>query len=100
VIKFENAWGAIDPDLPTTKGINPTKFMPQHHSGNHKYPDGGNEVFTDGSAKFCRFQDMYEFTTWSSGSDARCWFYQSVADITDQPSLTALKNLKWTPADD
>jgi prepilin-type N-terminal cleavage/methylation domain-containing protein len=37
--------------------------IPPHPNGSQ--PDGGNEVFCDGSAKWCKFNTMYHFTCWA-----------------------------------
>jgi len=57
-------------------------------------PAGGNEVFADGSAQWCKFDTMYRFNNWTSpiGSLDSYW-YQSAADF--EPALVAkLKSLK------
>jgi type II secretory pathway pseudopilin PulG len=96
VAKINGSWDGIDTDLPAAAQA-ACKFFPQHRSGSHKYPDGGNEVFMDGSAKFCKVETMYQFTTWGAGS-RQFWIYQSLADM-DATSLTTIRNLKWTSAD-
>ena len=94
VAKINNTWGGVDTDLPM--GAQPAcQFIPQHRSG-HAYPAGGNEVFADGSAQWCKVQTMYQFTTWGSAgnnSDRQFWFYQNTQDIaaSDLASL-----LKWS----
>ena len=96
VAKINGVWGGIDTDLPT--GCQPAcKFIPEHKSGNHPYPSGGNEVFADGSASYYKVQTMCQFTTWGSGRNF--WFYQSLKDISDTTVLTYIKTLQWTAAD-
>ena len=97
VAKIQGTWGGIDTDLPPDCQA-ACKFIPQHRSGSHPYPEGGNEVFVDGSATFCRVQTMYQFTTWGAGT-REFWFYQSLADITTPSVLHLINTLKWTPAD-
>jgi prepilin-type N-terminal cleavage/methylation domain-containing protein len=69
--------------------------MPQHRSGSGRAPDGGNQVFADGSARWIRFETMFYFTTWAVGSrDA--FFYQESSDfnsalVTALPRLVATK---------
>jgi prepilin-type N-terminal cleavage/methylation domain-containing protein len=99
VIKIAPGWGSPDTDLPADAQT-ACQYMPQHREGNHRYPEGGNEVFVDGSARFCNVQTMYQFTTWAA--DRQLWFYQSLADITDPNLLGEINgswNLKWSAAD-
>ena len=96
VAKIQGVWGSPDPDLPAPART-ADKYVPQHREGNQPYPEGGNEVFADCSASFCKVQTMYRFTTWAS--DRECWFYQNIADITSPSVLTPLEGLKWTAAD-
>jgi prepilin-type N-terminal cleavage/methylation domain-containing protein len=50
---------------------------------------GGNEVFVDGSARWCNFRTMYHFTTWNSslGPAAYVYWYQDPMDFS--PTLMA-----------
>ena len=56
-------------------------------------PAGGNEVFADNSAKWCRFSDMYAFDSYAGGvGNVNIYWYQDPADfdatlIADLPSL-------------
>jgi prepilin-type N-terminal cleavage/methylation domain-containing protein len=95
VYKVGGAWGSPDTDLPPA-AIAAYRYLPVHRNGNHRYPEGGNEVFADCSASFCQVQTMYQFTTWMS--DRQLWFYQSLADITTQTELDDINgswDLKW-----
>ncbi|MGA2749590.1 MAG: prepilin-type N-terminal cleavage/methylation domain-containing protein [Verrucomicrobiota bacterium] len=98
-MKIGGVWGSPDTDLPPlAQGA--CKYIPQHREGNTRYPEGGNEVFVDCSAKFCKVQTMYQFTTWDAGG-RNLWFYQSLADITSQSLLDDINgswNLKWSKA--
>jgi prepilin-type N-terminal cleavage/methylation domain-containing protein len=99
IMKISPGWGSPDTDLPAQAQA-AYRFLPQHREGNNVYPEGGNEVFTDGSANFCKVQTMYQFTTWASGR--QLWFYQSLADITDPATLDYMNgswNLKWNTSD-
>ncbi|HEY4415179.1 MAG TPA: hypothetical protein VGO57_05755, partial [Verrucomicrobiae bacterium] len=62
--------------------------IPPHPAGND--PAGGNEVFADGSAQWCKFNTMYHFVTWPSalGPSAYVYWYQNPADFNS--TLTAL----------
>ena len=95
VAKINSAWGGIDTDLPTDCQA-ACKFIPEHKTGSHPYPSGGNEVFADGSAQWCKVQTMAQFTTWSPGT-RQFWFYQNLADMT-AANLTTINGLMWTSA--
>jgi prepilin-type N-terminal cleavage/methylation domain-containing protein len=96
VYRIQGVWGSADPDI-TTLPKTTWAYIPQHREGNNPYPEGGNEVFADCSASFCKVQTMYRFTTW--GTDRECWIYQNLTDITDPTVLTPLNSLKWNTAD-
>jgi prepilin-type N-terminal cleavage/methylation domain-containing protein len=98
VCKINGAWGGIDTDLVPSARTACT-FYPQHREANHRYPEGGNEVFVDCSAKFCQVSTMYAFSTWNPGART-FWMYQSLADITDPTVLDEISTLRWNPAID
>jgi prepilin-type N-terminal cleavage/methylation domain-containing protein len=66
-----------------------------HPRGNHTYPDGGNELFVDGSVRWIQFEQMYFLTSWAPG-DREIFAYQQ-----DFGTLTAaqINQLKPQPAD-
>ena len=96
VAKINGAWGGVDTDLPL-QCQSACKYIPQHHSGSHPYPAGGNEVFADGSASWCKVQTMNQFTTWGTGR--QFWFHQDLGDISAPASLATISSLIWTAAD-
>jgi prepilin-type N-terminal cleavage/methylation domain-containing protein len=101
ILKVNGVWGAADTDLPQQTWAS-SKYIPQHREGNHQYPEGANEVFVDCSVAFCRVQTMYQFTSWQGNGDRNLWFYQSLADITDQTVLGDINgswNMKWKTSD-
>ena len=59
-------------------------------------PAGGNEVFADGSANWCKFETMYRFNDWNNntlGGTISSYWYQNSSDF--EPALAAkLKTLK------
>jgi len=81
VIECENGWGQ-----PTTFGdVQAYSNLPQHHGSDSLFPQGGNEVFVDGSAQWIPVEEMYFLTTWDVSSRL-CYFYQ---DPKDFPPLLA-----------
>jgi prepilin-type N-terminal cleavage/methylation domain-containing protein len=67
--------------------------IPSHRASGAN-PAGGNEVFADGSAKWCKFSDMYRFTTYPVifGSLDAYW-YQETTDF-NAGLIAALPGLK------
>jgi prepilin-type N-terminal cleavage/methylation domain-containing protein len=97
VEKNNNHWEGVDADLPAQAQA-ADQFIPQHRDG-HPYPQGGNEVFMDGSGRFCLVNTMYQFTTWDPVA-RELWFYQNTADITDPASLQTISTLQWKTSDE
>lgn len=53
-------------------------------------PAGGNEVFADGSAQWCKFDTMYRFNDWNNGiigGKISSYWYQNTSDF--EPALAA-----------
>jgi prepilin-type N-terminal cleavage/methylation domain-containing protein len=79
----DGAWGGSDPG--DSEGQYAFANMPSHLP--NKRPDGGNQVFMDGSASWQKFDNMYFLTSWSSstGSGGRAAFmYQNPRDFPFQ----------------
>ncbi len=94
VAKINGTWGGSEA-LITSPVIDASyKYWPPHRRGNSRSPDGGNEVFVDGSASWCKVETMHQFTTWTSAN--RLWFYQRPDDL----SAPAISGLLWNPATD
>jgi prepilin-type N-terminal cleavage/methylation domain-containing protein len=73
VMKISGAWGTDDRDIFT--GVPP-------HKGKSKRPDGGNQVFVDGSSRWIKAQEMSFFHCWDgSGSSRVAYFYQDPKDF-------------------
>jgi hypothetical protein len=98
VVKINGTWGGTETLIHDPVVDAAYKYMPQHREGNHPYPEGGNEVFCDGSAKWCPVQSMYAFTTWTAAN--KFWFYQKTTEITTPYTLQVINGLKWNPAKD
>ena len=65
------------------------------HPVNGGKPAGGNEVFADGSGKWCKLADMHPFNTYPAavGGSLDVFWYQDPSDF-DSTLLTALPTLK------
>ena len=85
-IRVANLWGSVD----TSAGPDTFTHLPPHPKGIK--PAGGNEVFTDGSARWIKWATMYQFHTWRT--DRNCFWYQDKTDfeqnlINSLPMLSA-----------
>jgi len=65
------------------------KDMPQHGNRKDGPPDGGNEVFADGSARWVRFKGTYYLHSWTGGADRMAYFFQDDLGACDTPSIRA-----------
>jgi prepilin-type N-terminal cleavage/methylation domain-containing protein len=75
VVETENGWGQPDP---THLGV--YENLPPHRNGFSSFPAGGNEVFTDGSARWIKADQMRFLTTWDT-ANRKCYFYQDRQDF-------------------
>jgi hypothetical protein len=64
--------------------------MPQHRRSKGLVPFGGNQVFSDGSGRWHKFETMYFLTTWNTGGRIY-YFYQDPADF--DPTLYSRLNI-------
>jgi prepilin-type N-terminal cleavage/methylation domain-containing protein len=85
--KINGTWGGLEPGREFVYAD-----MPQHRAPSSRPPEGGNEVFADGSVHWCKFETMWFFTTWRT-SDRFYFFYQDPSDFEPQ-LLNALPSLR------
>lgn len=68
------------------------KIPPHPNKGG--MPDGGNQVFADGSARWCKFDTMYRFNNYASAiGSLDCYWFQESSDF-DPALLARLPSLK------
>lgn len=89
VMKIDGAWTS------PSKTQEPQNWqsyeeIPAHPRGGGGIPDGGNEVFCDGSAKWIKLEQMSYLHTWNTDGTRKMFWYQR--DIPDWLQ----KNPKWT----
>ena len=61
-----------------------------HARPGKKHPDGGAQLFTDGSSRWIKFENMYFLTSWNPGS-RRLFAYQEDWKNLTQVQLNAMK---------
>ncbi len=77
---------------PNVGNKNFTAYVPPHLNSGAGKPAGGNEVFCDGSAQWCQWESMSEFSDW--GNSYLFW-YQDSTDF-EQSLLDALPQISAT----
>ena len=98
VAKIGGTWGGSEA-LITSPVIDASyRYWPPHRRGSAPSPEGGNEVFADGSANWNKIETMYQFTTWTTAN--KLWYYQSTAEITVPFQQATINGLRWNPATD
>jgi type II secretory pathway pseudopilin PulG len=77
VIECEMGWGQ-----PTMLyDVQACSNLPQHHGSDSLVPQGGNQVFADGSARWIQLEKMRLLNTWRNDGSRQCYFYQDPKDF-------------------
>ena len=71
VCKFDNKWGD-NANQPSPSGFS---NLPAHKNKGGNLPDGGNEVFADGSAQWIKASKMYFIHSWNTAT-REIYFWQ------------------------
>jgi prepilin-type N-terminal cleavage/methylation domain-containing protein len=69
--------------------------MPPHRGAKGMLPSGGNQVFSDGSVRWIKAEQMYFLTAWNIGV-REYYFYQDPTDF-DASLVTRLPALRFRP---
>jgi prepilin-type N-terminal cleavage/methylation domain-containing protein len=89
ICKIDGSWGLPNDSAARDDII--YSNTPQHRGPASMVPIGGNEVFTDGSARWIKFRQMYYLTTWTTDGSRIYYFYQD--DLPPQ-IIAVLNQLK------
>lgn len=92
IFKIGATWGLDDRDL--------FSGVPPHRKSSSAQPDGGNQVFADGSARWIRAEQMYFLHSWNPSPTGNriAYFYQDPKDfagILGTPNV--LNTLRFKP---
>jgi prepilin-type N-terminal cleavage/methylation domain-containing protein len=90
VAKTDAGWGQPDP---TRLGVYDN--LPAH-KGKESFPSGGNEVFTDGSARWIKADKMRFYTSWSP-ANRLCYFYQDAMDFPPGALVNMANTTQYAP---
>jgi len=93
--KINASWGGSEASLGITAPaiVASYQFWPPHRRPKCQFPDGGNEVFVDGSAEWVKIEMTSAFSSWNT-VDTLGW-YQRTDEITGFGQTSALASLKW-----
>ena len=76
VCECENGWG----QQTSMYDVQAYSDLPQHHGSDSLVPEGGNEVFVDGSARWIQIEKMRLLTSWDF-TNRKFYFYQDPKDF-------------------
>jgi len=81
MMKIDGAWG----------GGRDTSYkdMPQHSRRKGGPPEGGNEVFVDGSARWVRYKETLYLHSWANDGNRKAWFYQDDIGACENAAIRA-----------
>jgi len=72
VMKIDGSWGGGRDSAYAN--------LPPHRRSNN-LPDGGNQVYADGSVSWAKFEKMYYFHSWNTGGNRIAYWYQDSSDV-------------------
>ncbi len=89
VIKIDRQWG----------GGRDTAYKdaPPHRTPGSPLPEGGNEVFIDGSGRWIPFEKMWYLHTWNTDGTRICYFWQDPTDMDPRMQAQLATTLRAKP---